>query len=96
MISPHFHRTGRNGWGQGHPPSGLGMQGVEMRGSSADIGQELLREQGQRPPSPKKEGKIPRGQACLELKGSPVVFQGDMGAPGVRGDKGEKVTIAFP
>jgi len=31
----------------------------------------------------------------LELKWMSVVFQGEMGAPGARGNKGEKVAIAL-
>lgn len=75
--------------------SALGTRVVEMRGSSTDVCQKLMWERWQHPPSPKREGKIPHGNARLQLKGLTVVFQGEMGAPGVRGDKGEKVILLF-
>lgn len=40
---------------------------------------------------PKREGKIPWNNGFLGL----MVFQGEMGAPGARGDKGEKVGMSF-
>lgn len=42
-----------------------------------------------------QRGKENCGNACLQLKTLPVVFQGEMGAPGARGDKGEKVAISL-
>lgn len=40
-----------------------------------------------------KEGR--RNSSCSQLKGLSVVFQGETGAPGARGDKGEKVAIVL-
>lgn len=81
--------------GSGTSPVWLGLQVVEMRGSSKVVCQKLMQERGQHPPGLKREGKIPCGDACLQLRELPVVFQGEMGAPGVQGDKGEKVVIVF-
>ncbi|KAI6078832.1 hypothetical protein LUU34_00360700 [Aix galericulata] len=76
-----------SGWGSPGPPVSSGKE-VALHCGLPKGDSEM-----RATPTWLKEGR--RNSSCSQLKGLSVVFQGEMGAPGARGDKGEKVAIVL-